>query len=242
VIEDTHHDPIVDQIKDIMAAQAARSMERLRIGTLKSGTTVYRANGSARTDINTPVSGAKLKIISRYLNAQYGRKWTRLLPAGQGFNTEPIQPCWPALCHTDLEADIRAMPGFVPYEQYADSGAALPGEIGKVLDYRFCLSPEIDPWADSGGAYTASGTTMLSTSSALADIYPIIIIAPDSACTTPLRGKGAITPIVFAAGKPSKSDPMGLVGKCAWKTWYGGGILYQPHLVRLEVACTAAPE
>ncbi|MFH0809376.1 MAG: N4-gp56 family major capsid protein [Pseudomonadota bacterium] len=240
-IEELHEDDIPAVTKQRMAEQIAETFDTLRIGTLKGGSTVYYANGSARTDVNTPVNTSKLHLIKRYLKAQKAKFYMGLLKAGQGFNTEPSAPCFVALGHTDLEWDIRNLSGFVPYEQYSDSGAARPGEVGKVGSFRFCLSEQFSPWADGGANKGDSGTNMLSTTGVKADVYPVIILSPDAVCTTPLRGAGAITPFYVSPLKVSHSNKLGQRGHAGWRGWYGGGVLMQTHMVRFEVAATETP-
>ncbi len=56
VIEDLHTDPVLMEYSAMIGEQAALTVEMIAFGILKAGTTLYRANGSARTDINTPLT------------------------------------------------------------------------------------------------------------------------------------------------------------------------------------------
>jgi len=236
-----HEDDIPAEIQKIMGEQVSETWETLRIAKMKAGTTVYYANGAARTDVNTPVSNGKLATIKRYLSSQRAKYYTSIIKAGQGFNTEPIESCYIAFGHTDLDWDIRQLQGFTPVEQYADAGKGKPGEMGKAGSFRFVLTEMFDSWADGGAAKAGSGTTMISTGNTSADVYPLIILAPGAICTTPLRGKNAITPFYVHPLKVSHSNKLGQKGHAGWRGWFGAGVLKEEWLVRLEVAATNSP-
>ena len=144
--------------------------------------------------------------------------------------------------HTDLDADIRGISGFIPMEQYSDSTKVLPGEIGKIEQFRIILTAMFDPWDAAG----ASGTTYLSggvevSSAASCDVYPLLLVAKDAYGIVPLQGFNSIKPMVVNPGKPTKSDMLGQIGFVSWKTYQTAAILNQAWIARLESAATASP-
>jgi N4-gp56 family major capsid protein len=152
-----------------------------------------------------------------------------------------VAPAYFVIGHTDLDADIRAMTGFLEAEKYSDPSKALPGEIGKVDSFRFVLTPMVEPWLAGG----CNSTTMLSygdtpPSSQACDVYPLIFIAADAYGIVPLQGGNAVTPIVINP-KPSAADPLGQRGYVAWKTYQACVILNHQWIARLECAATADP-
>jgi hypothetical protein len=46
-------------------------------------------------------------------------------------------------CHTDLEPDIRDLPGFVPVAKYGQRSVINEYELGSVERFRFITSPEL---------------------------------------------------------------------------------------------------
>ena len=57
VIEDTHTDPVLQQMTDILGEQAAVTLETLRFNVLKAGTNVWYANVVAsRSLVNTAIT------------------------------------------------------------------------------------------------------------------------------------------------------------------------------------------
>jgi len=143
--------------------------------------------------------------------------------------------------HTDCDADIRGVTGFVASEQYSESSKMLPGEIGKIDQFRFILTPMFKPWLTAG----ASGTTYLSggtevSVAAECDVYPLIVVARDGYAIVPLQGEKSITPAVRNPA-PVIGDELGQRGFVSWKTYQACVILNQLWVARVEVAATANP-
>lgn len=239
VMEELHPDNVVKEYEDILSEQIAETKEVLNISYLKSGTTVYYANGAARTDVNTFTTVGQLKKIVRYLRGQKAQPITKILKATTSYATQPVPASYVAFCDTDCVADLESLPGWKPVENYANSDGRLSDyEVGSVSNIRFIATSLFDAWPDAGGA----GALMIGTTNPAAnvDVYPIIIMGAEAACTVPLRGSNSGYPIVVSTA-PSKSDGLGQRGSVGWKMWHGGGILYDPYMARLEVACTETP-
>lgn len=139
-----------------------------------------------------------------------------------------------ALCHTDLEGDVRNMPGFQSVETYG--GGMHEAEIGKVENCRYFGSSLFTPFADAGGAAGA----MLSTTGSAADVYPVLYLGRDAYGIVPLKGKSAIMPSVVNP-KPSAADPLGQRGYCGWKTYQTAAILNDLWMARAEVSVSTNP-
>lgn len=238
VIEDTHEDPVLNDAAEQAGENIGRTIEALTYGVLKAGTNVFYANGSSRTDVNTPVSLNKLRAVIRALKAQKAMKITKILDGSVNFATRPIEASYIAVHHTDLEADIRNLAGFTPVAQYGSRRAISDYEIGSCEDLRFVCSPDLDPIADAGAAKAGSGTNMVSTSGTSADVYPILVFGKEAYGIVPLRGQGSVSPTILRPGKPDKSDPLGQRGYVGWKTWHTAVILNELWMARLEVAAT----
>lgn len=240
VVMDTHEDPILKETGEVLGEQAGQMVEIARFGVLKAGTNVYYANGTVRTDVNTPVSLGLQRKITRYLKRQMAKKITTVVKSTPSYGTQAVAPSYIALVHSDLEADIRNIPGFVPVENYGGGMTPYESEIGKVEDVRYVYSTIFEPWADGGGAKSGSGTEMLSTTGTYADVYPILFLGKNAYGIVPLKGANAIVPMVVNA-KPSDSDPLAQRGHVAWKTMQKSVILNDAWMVRAEVSVTANP-
>lgn len=239
VVMDTHEDPIFKEAQEVLGEQAAQMIEIARYGVIKAGTNVYYCNGTQRTDVNTPLTLGLQRRVTRYLKRQMARKITKIVKSSAAYGTQNVAPAYIALCHSDMEADIRNMAGFVPPEEY---GTMTPyeSEIGKVEDVRYVTSTIFTPWADGGAAKAGSGTEMISSAGTSSDIYPVLYLGTNAYGIVPLKGANAITPMVVNP-KPSDSDPLAQRGHVSWKAMTKAVILQDAWMVRVESAVTLIP-
>lgn len=235
VIADTHTDPVLMEYSAMIGEQAALTVEKVAFGILKAGTSLIRANGSARTDINTPFTRTMHDKVIRELKRDLAMMFTTKISSSPNFGSEAVHPSFVALCHPDFEPTIRAMEGFKDVIDYG-GGSVYEGEIGSINQTRFIISTVFSSWPDAGGAYAGSGTAMISTSGTLADVYPIIYLAKDAFGVVPLKGKNAIKPIVLNPNVPRGGDPLGQRGSIGWKTYFTAVILQQSWVYRVEAA------
>ena len=235
VIQDTHEDPILQGMMQIHGQQASESFETLTYLTLRAGTNVVYANGSARNAVNTKVSLGKVRSAVRTLNKNKCRKKSTILAPSVNYKTQAIEAAYVAVCHTDLEPDIRDLPGFVPVSQYGSRQTICPQEFGSVENVRFITTTVATPFANAGGL---DGDTVLSTTGTNADVYPILIFGEDAYGTVALKGKDAAEILVRNPGKPEKGNELGQTGSVGWKGWHVAARLNEAWMVRLEVAAT----
>jgi len=236
-IANVHTDPVLKEYSAMIGEQAALTVETIAFGILKAGTTVYWANGSARTDVNTPLTLNLQRKAVRGLKRQLARTFTTKISSSPSFNTESVLPSFIGLIHPDVESTVRSLPGF---KDVVDYGSTSPyaSEIGSIENVRYLTSTVFEAWADGGGLKSGSGTEMISTTGTSADVYPVLYLSPDAFGNVPLKGENAMTPMVLNP-KPRGGDPLGQRGSVGWKTWYACVILNQAWMARIEVA---APE
>lgn len=234
VIEDTHEDPVINDASEQAGENIGRTIEALNYGVLRAGTNVFYSNGSARSAVNTPVTLNKIRAVTRALKAQKAMKISKILDASINYGTRAIEAAYICVHHTDLEADIRNLAGFVPLAEYGSRQPIHQYEIGSVEDTRFICSPDLEPFADAGGAENG----MISTSGSNADVYPMLFFGKEAYGVVPLRGQGAVSPSILRPGVRDKSDPLGQRGYIGWKTWHSAVILNQVWMARLEVGAT----
>ena len=232
VIEDTHEDPFLQQVSDVLGEQAAQTMETIRWNIIKAGTNVFYANGSQRTDVNTPITLALQRKCTRALKRQNAAYITSVVASTPQFRTEPVEAAYIGLVHPDVENDIRNISGFIPTKQY---GSTTPwsNEIGAVEDVRYLRSTIFTAFADGGG----DKGSMISTTGTKADVYPVLYVAKDAYGLVPLKGKDSMS-IMVVNPKPSAGDPLGQRGTAGWKTMHTAVILNDLWLVRAVVAAT----
>lgn len=237
-VADTHEDPVIMEYTDILAKQAALTVETKLFHIMRAGTNVYYANGSARTDVNTTLTLGLQRKVTRGFKRQNAGLITKKMSSSANMDTVNVKPSFIAFVHPDLEPVIQDMKGFKDVVDYG-SMTPYPTEIGSVGDVRYLTSTVFEKWADAGAAKDGSGTTMESTTGTSADVYPIIYISADCAAVTPLKGASAITPFVKNPGESREGDQLGQRGWIGWKSYFAGLILNQVWVSRAEVAVPA---
>lgn len=233
-IMDTHEDPVLRDMTDQMAKTAAATNEQIIYSAVRGGTNVFYANGASRSAVNTAVTLNKLRAVVRALKAQKALKITKILDSSPNYGSTHVEAAYVAVCHTNVEQDIRGLPGFKSTAEYGSRKIISDHEFGSVEDIRFVTSADLDPFADAGGAKGS----MVSTSGTSADVYPILVFGEDAFAQVPLKGKTAMTPIVVNP-KPANGDPLGQRGSVGFKFATAALILNELWMARLEVAVTA---
>ena len=237
VIEDTHTDPVLQQATDLLGEQAAQTVETLRFNVLKAGLNVwYAGKVASRSLIAAPVSLADQRSVTTGLNRQNAKKITQVVGSTPDFNTKSVEASYMAICHPDLETDLRNIAGFKVVADYGPHTTPFEGEIGSLEQVRYLTSTVFAPWTDAG-VVTASAPTLRYTTTNV-DVYPILIFARDAFGIVPLKGKSSMTPMVVNP-KPAAGDPLAQRGTVGWKLWTATVILQDAFMARLEVGCTS---
>lgn len=244
VVMDTHEDPVLQEAVSVLGEQAAQMIETIRFNVLKAGTSVQYANNVAgRSSVVAAISVADQRRVTRALKRQNARPITSVIKSTPSYGTENVAASFIALCHPDLETDLRKLNDttantFVPVEKYG-SMTPYENEIGKVEDCRYLTSTIFQPFSGAANVGGAVGSMIPNdTDAAKAAVYPVLYLARDAFGIVPLKGMTAITPTVVNP-KPSDSDPLAQRGHVGWKSMQTAVILNDAFMVRLEVAVTA---
>ena len=237
VIQDTHEDPVLNDMSTLCSEQAASTKEALVWSVIRGGTSViYSGVATTRAQVVATLVDDELRSAQRILKTNHGKHITSMIGATSNIATEPVAPAFLAFGHTNLEQDLRDIAGFVPREYYSSYKPVSDLEIGKFEDLRFVLTPHLEPFFGAGSAVT---TGVLNTNSAV-DVYPLVIVAQSAYAVTPLQGKNAIemgvlNPKIAA----SYEDPLGQRGLVSWKMWFVATRLNETWMTRIECAVSA---
>ena len=234
LIFDTHEDPVLKEATMILAEQAAQTLETVRYNVLKAGTVVQYTNGTSRTDVNTVIDKTTIRKAVRALERQDARKFTSILKSTPNYDTHPIQPAYWAVVHVDWDGDLRDTPGMIRAEKYGTE-PPIEMEIGSIEGVRFVKSTIFTSITGSNAGGTPG--SMVSADGSNADVYLTLVFGRDAYGIVPLKGEGAITPMVVNP-KPSDSDPMAQRGHVSWKAYHVAVILNESWMVRIESAAT----
>lgn len=237
-VADLCEDPVLNDAAKMAGEQAAETKERICWGAFRAGTNVTYSptSGTSRADVAAPINLNIQRVITRSLHEQRGRYINEVLSASPNFATEPVRQGYVAVGHTDLEADIRGLAGFVPTEAYGQSNKVIHEmELGKVENVRYILSPVLEPFRGAGAAV---GTTGMLATGGNVDAYPILFMARHAVGAVPLKGQGSMSPNVINPDQRDKSDPLGQRGIVGWKMYFAALILNEAWINRAEVGAT----
>jgi N4-gp56 family major capsid protein len=229
--------------KDRLKQLIASTRERIRFNAAASGTNVlYNSSAvSTRAGVNGPLSGGRLQIIVRNLMNAKAFMFKDAIAGTDKQGTSPVESAVFAFTHTNVQPDIRALPGFQRAADYPGRTAS-QFEFGAWQNIRFFTTPEALYFPGSGAATTA----MLNTggTAGTADVYPIYIMGKGALTSVKLAGAGEAGSGNFAISvldKPDKYDPNNnFVDVVA--SWYDlCMVTSNDWLWRFEVATTANP-
>ena len=230
-VTDLHEDPVLMKISEQLGKNIGRTLEKIRWGVLRAGTNVFYSNGTARSMVNTKLTLSLQRRIVQALDAQHAMPITSVLSGSVNIGTRPVEASFVAVTHTNMQSDIRSLPGFVPVAEYGTMKPLHVRELGSVENTRYLTSPDLPPFLSAGGA---PGSTVLSANGTNADVYPVLYFGEDAFGCVPLRGKEAVRPTIIPASRKDKSDPLGQRAIVGWLTYFTCLILNQAWMARAE--------
>lgn len=234
-----YEDDIPNDMAKLTGETLAEVAELVCYGQVKAGTSVAYANGSTRVGVNTTISLKKLRLAARTLESNRARRVTSAIRPGPDFGTKSVEPAYLVFHHTDVNADIRDLPGFTRIEDYGTAVKPVhPREIGTCEEFRFVPSPLFAPYLAGGAAVGTSG--MYAADDTTIDVYPVIITAEDAWGHISLKGHGysGISPTIIPSNQKNHANPSGMFGYVGADFWYNGLRLNENWMIRLEVAVT----
>ncbi len=237
---DLYEDDVPAEMKKQLGERMGLLKEMIVWGELKSGTNIYYGGtGSGVTSVNGELTLTMLRKISRNLQANHGKRITSILDASPKFATSPVEAAYVVIGHTDLEASIRELPGFVHTSQYGNRKVMSEHELGSVENFRFILSPELAPTLGGATTITASTYNLQANLDTHPDVYKAVVLAEDAFGTLALRGAGSMDVSVIPCGQKDKNDPLGQRGYIGAKFYASTVLLNQGWFAVANVGARA---
>lgn len=228
---DMYEDDVPSEMKKQCGERVGLLREMVRYGIVKAGTNVFYSGGTTRGTVDEKLTLKVLRKASRTLQANHAKKITGILAPSVNIGTLPVESAYLVFVHTDAEADVRDLAGFVHVSEYGQRKVVNENEIGSVENFRFITSPELAPYTDSGAL---TGATGLFSSGTKVDVYPFIVCGEDAWGQLALRGDNALDPTWIPPGEKSKSDPLGQRGFVGAKFYFACKILNEGWLAVIE--------
>lgn len=237
---DLYEDDIGMEMKKQVGERIGLVREMIRFGELKGCTNkYYGGSGTSRATVDGKLTLNLLRKVSRNLQANHAKRITSVLAASPNFATAPVEASYLVFCHTDIEADIRDLPGFKHVSEYGQRKPVNENEIGSCENFRFITSPELIPVQGATGVTAAVGSTGLQATAGYVDVYQVIIAAEDAWGQLALRGSNALTPTLLMPGQADKNDPLGQRGYIGAKFYFNCVLLNAGWMALADVGTSA---
>ncbi len=223
---DLYEDDVPAEMKKQTGERVGLIREMVRFGVLKAATNIfYGGTGTTQATVNGKLSLNMLRKVSRSLQANHAKRITSVLAASPNFATTPVEASYLVFCHSDIEADIRDIPGFKHVSEYGQRKPINENEIGSVENFRFLTSPELVPIINAATSVTASTYGLASTGSTYPDVYHVIVAGEDAWGQLSLRGAASLDPTWLPPGTKDKNDPLGQRGYVGAKFYFNCTLL-----------------
>lgn len=234
-VEALYEDDIPSDMAMVTGETLAEVSELIRYGAIKAGTNVLYGNGTSRAQVNTTLTLSRLRAAARALENARAKMVTSRLGTGVNFNSVPVEPGYIVFVHTDLEADVRSIPGFKSAIEYAQYKLVHEREIGAVERFRFITSPLLAPFLGAGSS-TLNGCVSIGGTNV--DVYPVIITAQEAWGQVALKGMGAVSPTILPAKQKNHANPLGQFGYVGASFWTASVRLNENWMCRIEVGAS----
>ncbi len=222
-------DPIETETTEILADQAAETLDTLARDVLSAGTNVqYASTATARNQITSSMTFdvAEAREAVRTLKNANAKKITSAVKATTGVGTVPVDKCYVAIVHPNTTYDLKQDSNFKGIETYRNGlrGAELPGEVGKIDEIRVIESTNAKVFAGEG----AGGD----------DVYASIVFGMNAYGVTSISG-ASLKNIRKQLGSAGTADPLDQRATIGWKATFVAKILNDNFMVRIEHGVSA---
>lgn len=235
---DLYEDDIAAQMKIQLGERMGLVREMAIYAQMKAATAkFYGGFGSTRASVNAAISDRLISAITRSLAANHAKRITKILSPAQAYGSTSVEASFVCYAHTDLEYDIRRLPGFRETAAYAQRKVISDFELGTWQNVRFVISADLNSIPNAGFAVGSTG--LKSTGGSNIDVYPMIFLSQDAFAQVKLRGANAIDMSVIMPNQKDSSDPLGQRGYIGAKFWHTSGILNPGWIVVAEVGVDA---
>jgi N4-gp56 family major capsid protein len=213
LVSTTTIDSLLTETTEILAEQAAETMDELCRDVLSAGTTVlYAATNVARNtiaaaNVMTPAEVRRIRL-QMVLN-----------------RTRPIGGAYQLLTHPRVLDDLINSTEWRDAQNYHQTGRIFDGSVGELYGVRFWETDKAKVFADAG-----AGSTV--------DVYTALCFGQDAFGIVNLAGHNLQT-VFKPLGSAGTADPLNQQQTMGWKVTFGVKILQQGFMLRWEGATSS---
>lgn len=233
-----------------------RMEDLVQLDMLSTATVIYAGTATADSEIgdDTGVSNGVdyrvsydlIRKATRKLVRNRAKKNTKIVTGATKIGTTPIAQSYYAIIGANVKADLENLTRgagaeteyvYVPAHKYAGASTLAEGEVGAMHEVRFIESEAAIVYAGAGAAL-GTNNTGLDNDGANINVYPILFPTEGSFATVGLKGKEKIK---FHSKSPTDVDNgnrYGTAGFFSYNFFYGGIILREESLLKVQVAAS----
>ena len=210
IVQTTVLDPLLKETTDILAEQAAESIDEIVRDVVIAGTTVFYAGGRtsrvtlAATDI---ITVADVANISMQMELNRARK---------------INGYWQAITHPRVIYDLMRTTEWRDAQNYHETGRIFDGSVGVLYGVKFWTSDKAKVYADAGVG-------------GVVDVYTMLVFGSEAFGIVDLSGHNLQT-IYKPLGSAGTADPLNQQASMGWKVTFGVKRLQESFMLRYETS------
>ena len=132
--------PVLNEFSGLLGVANYDRQDILMREVLASCATVFNCTSGFNGDNPTEPTATDLQTAITFLRMNNAKTTLDQVDPGPNLGTGPVSASYPAMCHTALEKDLKAIPGFLKTVQYGTGNKALRAEVGAYDELRFLTS------------------------------------------------------------------------------------------------------
>lgn len=208
IVQTTTIDPLLKETTDILAEQAAETIDELVRDTVTAGTTVFYA--AARTSRVTLAAG-DIITVADVVNIAMQMELNR---------ASKINGYWQVITHPRVIFDLQRTAEWRDAQNYHQTGKIFDGSVGALYGCKFWTTDKAKVFADAGVG-------------GVVDVYTAMVFGQNAFGIVDLSGHNLQT-IFKPLGSAGTADPLNQQSSMGWKVTFGVKRLQEPFMLRYE--------
>jgi N4-gp56 family major capsid protein len=210
LVSTTTIDPLLKETTDILAEQAAETIDELVRDTIVAGTTVFYAGG--RTSRVTLAAG-DIITVADVVNIAMQMELNR---------ARKVDGAWQAITHPRVIFDLQRTTEWRDAQNYHRTGRPFDGSVGELYGVRFWTTDKAKVFADAGVG-------------GVVDVYTMLVFGAEAFGIVDLAGHNLQT-VFKPLGSAGTADPLNQQSSMGWKVTFGVKRLQEPFMLRYETS------
>lgn len=208
IVMTTVLDPLLKETTDVLAEQAAESIDEIVRDVVSAGTTVFYAG--ARTS-RVALLATDVITVADVANIAMQMELNRASKIGGS---------WNAITHPRVIYDLMRTVEWRDAQNYHETGRIFDGSVGQLYGVKFWTTDKAKVFADAG----AGGTV---------DVYTTLVFGSNAFGIVDLAGHNLQT-IYKPLGSAGTADPLNQQATMGWKVTFGVKRLQEAFMLRYE--------